>query len=620
MIKYINNDYPGFENKSSVIKLDSNFEKLAYEFGDPVKEFIENKIKPTKGSNYYLINAMGAGETYGSNTRGDYFPRKELKENHKTFETVPAYVFVQHRNKDPHIRLGDVLFSHFNDDTDRVELVQRIDWDRVFRHAPDWTKVLLQTNSPYNTSMGCTVDHEYCSYCGKKNKLMNQRCDHLMHYMNQFRDGTRIVAVNVKPRFFDNSIVQRGADKIARSMKKIASDPYWNSEDTILSDYELSGKTFFFQSSFEKTAEKKETVFIKEDTIEKIAEETIPFNKEILDSFLEYDIQDILGVTKIAGAELLPWEYQYIVLKKLGQDVEAENRWENNIRFRLQDSPSENKSNIALNYNKDLLNKFAEYIPSRSFYKPFYLYRSMAKIASYESPKKWTLINEPILSKAYADYVYTDIEKTASIMDIIPFLSSLFLAIPSLMALKKSHDRVIEEENRNIKLIQDTKSRASEIPLIPFVPNPVYQNPLFQPGLTDKNKPVFVVNKVASAADTIRKPFQALAAKAPKTFHFGAPLAAAAAGTTYMASKDKEKELQGDESAGSGIYGFARKHPVLATGVGTVLGHAGTRFLTKKGSARNTGDYKEFLKTASQYELLEFLKKIPDDLFFDLIQ
>jgi hypothetical protein len=158
MIKYIENTYPDYKNYDLIpksYKIKSDFEKVAYEMADPVKAFIET-LKPSKDSNYYWINAMGSGELYGANNRGDYFPRQELMDHHHTFVDTPAKVYIQHRNKDPQMSLGDVLFSHFNPDTERVELVQRIDWNKVFKsYTPDWIRTLLQTDKSFNTSMGC---------------------------------------------------------------------------------------------------------------------------------------------------------------------------------------------------------------------------------------------------------------------------------------------------------------------------------------------------------------------------------------------------------------------------------------------------------------------------------
>jgi hypothetical protein len=113
MIKYINLDYKNFEKEPSIYRIQSDFEKSAYAMADTIKEFIE-KLKPNKDSNFYWINAMGAGETYGSNSRGDYFPRNELVNSHKTFVETPARVYIQHRNKDPQYSLGEVIYSFFN--------------------------------------------------------------------------------------------------------------------------------------------------------------------------------------------------------------------------------------------------------------------------------------------------------------------------------------------------------------------------------------------------------------------------------------------------------------------------------------------------------------------------
>lgn len=600
MIKYINNDYPGFENKT--IKLDSNFEKVAYEFGDPIKEFIEKHVKPTKGSNYYLINAMGAGETYGSNSRGDYFPREELKKHHKTFETSPAYAYVQHRNKDPRISLGQVLHSHFNEDTDRVELVQRLDWDKIYKFAPDWLKALLQTDQSYNTSMGCRVEYDQCSHCGKKHKLMNEYCDHLRRNMNQFVDGIKVVAINIGPKFFDNSAVRLGADRTARSIKKIASDPevdeMLNAEHTIMNDAELKNRSYFFIDS----TIPKEVAFIREETIDKIASESYHMNKEELDGLLEYDLNDILGATKLAGAELLPWEYQYVTLKKLGSDELADKYWNTNVRFKLEDSPS--GKDISLSYTPEAFAKFAEFIPLKSNYKHFAIYRGLSKTAS-NSPKKWTIGGGPIfdlLGQSYADYVSKDMRKTAGLEALIPILSSLFITLPSLLRLQKSDMRDEQISNDHIKMIQNTKSRATEIPMVPGLLNPVYKNPLF---------------KTASIKESVNKGFNNLRNRLPKMYDFGVPLGVGIGSSLYLTGKDREREAMGDPRTGTGLAGIARKHPILTAAGGAILTHLGMEKIRK--TATDMTEYKNFLKTASQEQLYEFINTLPDNLFFDLI-
>ena len=84
-------------------------------------------IKPRDGFFYLHINAMGAGEYYGSNRNGDYFPEDQLIKWHKTFETSPAHVFRHHVNKDPSIAIGKVIYSYYNPRMHRVELIAEVD-------------------------------------------------------------------------------------------------------------------------------------------------------------------------------------------------------------------------------------------------------------------------------------------------------------------------------------------------------------------------------------------------------------------------------------------------------------------------------------------------------------
>ena len=49
-----------------------------------VTDFIKT-LKPEEGKTYVLVNAMSAGEYYGSNRNGDYFPEQSLIDGHDTF-------------------------------------------------------------------------------------------------------------------------------------------------------------------------------------------------------------------------------------------------------------------------------------------------------------------------------------------------------------------------------------------------------------------------------------------------------------------------------------------------------------------------------------------------------
>lgn len=212
MIKYTNNVYKGHEKETNVIEIKSDFEKVAYDMSDIVKEFIES-LKPSDNGDvrYDWINAMGAGETYGSNNRGDYFPRQELIDHHHTFVDNPARVYVQHVNKDPEIRLGDVLFSYFNPDTDRVELIQSIEKSRLDKHAADWVRSQLHVGEPYATSMGCLrAGTKIRTKYGIKNIEDITEDDYVLTHTGQYKKVTGLFSKQFDEGIFSLKIRSRG--------------------------------------------------------------------------------------------------------------------------------------------------------------------------------------------------------------------------------------------------------------------------------------------------------------------------------------------------------------------------------------------------------------------------
>ena len=62
-----------------------------------ITEYVSSVLTPKAGKFYLHINAMGAGEYYGSNKNADYFPEQQLLEFYKTFEET-GYVYRHHIN------------------------------------------------------------------------------------------------------------------------------------------------------------------------------------------------------------------------------------------------------------------------------------------------------------------------------------------------------------------------------------------------------------------------------------------------------------------------------------------------------------------------------------------
>ena len=111
------------ETGEARVKL-ANFDDLKSQ-GEDIASFL-NTFKPDPGFVYLHVIAMGAGEYYGCNINGDYFPERDLINRHNTFVTN-AKVFKEHDNKPYSPDYGHVAFSWYNPKMHRVELILAVD-------------------------------------------------------------------------------------------------------------------------------------------------------------------------------------------------------------------------------------------------------------------------------------------------------------------------------------------------------------------------------------------------------------------------------------------------------------------------------------------------------------
>lgn len=224
-----------------------------------VQAYLE-KLQPSPTKIYVLVNALGAGEYWGSNINGDMFPEESLIHKGPVYgyETFyQAHPFTHHANKDPSKSFGKVTLSCWNDDMKRVELVVEIDRNLATKFGAQGVVDKLDNSQFPDVSMGCKVPYDLCSKCldwakyrkaqstfdpsrhrtvgvavlefHKKNPIRglsvtrNDYCVHLKTMLNKIlEDGTKIYAINDYPRFFDISFVFIGADKTAKVMAKLA--------------------------------------------------------------------------------------------------------------------------------------------------------------------------------------------------------------------------------------------------------------------------------------------------------------------------------------------------------------------------------------------------------------
>ena len=178
------------------------------------------QLTPSDSCAYLWVIGVSAVEYYGCNRNGDAFLESELKRTHHHF-TDTAHIFLHHVNRDPNKSIGKPIFSWYNDDMHRVELILEI---RKGAEGADAIVDKIRRGEQLYVSMGCSVEVDRCSICGHESKTRAQYCDHLRYNMKKILpDGRQVFAYNPNPKFFDISIVRKPADPTAFALDKIAS-------------------------------------------------------------------------------------------------------------------------------------------------------------------------------------------------------------------------------------------------------------------------------------------------------------------------------------------------------------------------------------------------------------
>jgi hypothetical protein len=342
---------------------DSYFEKVASASLLPEVSTYIAQLQPRNDSQYVLVNAMGAGEYYGSNVNGDRFSEEALIHSPNDWKGIPVYdkvksadwaygfptfygahVFPHHRNKDAKRALGFVELAAWNPHMKRVELVTRLDnalclkfggegiWDKL--KAGMFPDVSMGTKVPFDTC-SITLDKElyykaWATYDPKKHKSPGEaileyhkklkakdgvgirgvsitRADYSKYARTRMNfilpDGRKVWVDNDFPKFFDLSYVFMGADRIAKAMLKIAD----------------AGRVYYFMGSAE-LAEKlgmsdDDDVQEKTAASKQATPKSAEMNKEVIPNQLagkavplltanEPDLpQDVLGAMGAAGLD-----------------------------------------------------------------------------------------------------------------------------------------------------------------------------------------------------------------------------------------------------------------------------------------------------------------------------
>lgn len=151
-----------------------------WDTGDELRKFLRTVTPRDREENCYtLVNALGAGEYYGSNINADYFPWDALCHEgqdygHQTF--LNAYAYQHHVNKDPSKAMGKVVLSLLNPRMKRVELVIKLNREKARLEGGDGIITRIDNGEFPDVSMGCKVPFDVCSICGHKSKTRADYC------------------------------------------------------------------------------------------------------------------------------------------------------------------------------------------------------------------------------------------------------------------------------------------------------------------------------------------------------------------------------------------------------------------------------------------------------------
>ncbi len=210
-------------------RTDALFEKIAAPTLLPdVLDYID-QLTPQNNSQYALLNAMAAGEYFGSNINGDWFPEEALIHKPDTWTGVPEFdrvlaqswpygfptfynagVFAHHRNKDMTKSFGAVELASWHPDMKRVELVIRLDKEPCYRFGGTglWDK--LAAGQMFDVSMGCKVPFDTCFPAGTlvRTELGNKPIEQVVVGECVLADGGQYLPVT--------AVMKRSADDLLR--------------------------------------------------------------------------------------------------------------------------------------------------------------------------------------------------------------------------------------------------------------------------------------------------------------------------------------------------------------------------------------------------------------------
>ena len=253
MIKIISPSWDFDRQVASLIKISSRGLRgndradLVKSAGAELVRAIDN-VKMAAGEEPVHVIALGELSHWGANRNGDAFTEDECRACHPTFVKYARW-YRAHKNRPPHPSYGVIKASIYNEPMKRVELLVGLNATKEAAERnggllADKEMEKLARGDDLPVSMSCSVPYDICSYCHNQARTRAEYCtpemckaggckDNLAKLVKVGGDVHHLHVRNKTPRFFDMSMVLRGADRTAYGssaewMSKAASDAMEN--------------------------------------------------------------------------------------------------------------------------------------------------------------------------------------------------------------------------------------------------------------------------------------------------------------------------------------------------------------------------------------------------------
>ena len=449
-----------------------------------------SNLSPDKSKLYVLLNAMGAAEYYGQNINNDLFDEHNswadvddpiVKRAHlcltndsytwgyKTFEKF-AHPYQHHRNKDPKASYGSVKLAVWNDPMKRVELIVEIDREKAAQVGAQQLVDKLDRGEHPDWSMGAKVPWDRCTCHGDSEETFTRMrqavhqnpttppgeaikvahkanpipgisltrhdyCENMLKRAGQvLPSGVKIGVHNDFPRFFDISSVYIGADKIAKTVAKLAhvdksicvgdrcfpsalvADAYKTASAE--SDCHCGGTCdpcSMSKVASVKEADQEKRVPLAMDAsgdvrkfqkaLKQVETHEKDISKNILDRLGQESPDRALSSAAARGILLKPREFQRVILVRMGKPGLADELDRGNAVFRSVPSVDRSIPLGAGAVSPSVDSMLRGSMRDRSFYGPL-LHRRILRIKVLPTPtlRRPMEIEHPLLDKVSSAY------------------------------------------------------------------------------------------------------------------------------------------------------------------------------------------------------------------------